>query len=131
MLKRILLAILAVFFAFAVMDFVIHGLILSSIYEATAELWRPMEEMNMPLTYLVTFVFSACMVGIYALLVSPKSLMAGVTLGVLLGIASGVSMGFGSYCYMPIPLTLAGGWFGGTLVECTVAGAIIGAIVKK
>ena len=40
-------------------------------------------------------------------------------------------MGFGSYSYMPIPLTLAWSWFLGSWVEAITAGAIVGAIIKS
>ena len=129
--KRLLLTVVAVFIAWSILDFVIHGLLLQATYEATAELWRPMEEMNMSLMYLVTLVFTASFVLIYGLLITPKSLASGVKFGVLFGLATGVSMGFGSYTYMPIPLSLAWAWFFGTLVEATLAGAIVGAMVKR
>ncbi len=79
---------------------------------------------------LVTLVFAACFVGIYGFLIEPKSLGAGLRIGALYGLAAGMSMGFGSYCVMPIPLTLAVGWFLGSWVESVVAGAIVGVIVK-
>lgn len=130
MIKRAVLAVIAVFIAWSALDFVIHGVLLQSAYEATADLWRPMDEMNIPLMYLVTLVFAAAFVAIYLLLVEPKSAGSGVLFGVLFGLAVGVSMGFGSFSYMPIPLSLAWSWFLGTLVECTVAGAITGLIVR-
>jgi hypothetical protein len=40
-------------------------------------------------------------------------------------------MGFGSYSYMPIPLTLAWSWFFGSWIEAITAGAIVGAIMKS
>ena len=46
MLKRNLLAIVAVFVVWSILDYLIHGMLLQSSYEATANLWRPMEEMN-------------------------------------------------------------------------------------
>jgi hypothetical protein len=128
--KRTLLAIIAVFIAWSLLDFVIHGVILQSTYEATAALWRPMAEMKMGLMYLVTLLFTVCFVLIYALLISGKSMAAGIKYGVLFGLATGVSMGFGSYSYMPIPYTLAFTWFAGTMVEVIVAGVIVGAMVK-
>ncbi len=39
-------------------------------------------------------------------------------------------MGFGSYCYMPISFDLALSWFIATLVEITLAGLIVGLMVK-
>lgn len=130
MVNRMLLAIVAVFIAWSALDFIIHGVLLMPIYEATAGLWRPMDEMNMPLMYAVTLVFTVCFVLIYVLLVERRSLSSGILYGTLFGLATGVSMGFGSYTYMPIPLTLAVGWFFGVLVELIVAGAITGALLK-
>jgi len=90
-----------------------------------------MNDMNMPLMHFVTLVFTACFVAIYGLLVGQKSLMSGIKFGALFGLAIGISMGFGSYCYMPIPLTLALSWFFGSWIEAVVAGVIVGAILKS
>ena len=128
--KRTLLAIIAIFISWSVLDFVIHGVLLQSTYEATASLWRPMEEMKMGLMYMVTLLLIVCFVLIYALLISDKSVATGIKYGVLFGLGIGISMGFGSYSYMPIPYTLAFTWFAGSLVQSIVAGAIVGAIVK-
>ena len=129
-MKRTLLAITVVFIAWSLLDFVIHGLLLQSAYEATASLWRSMDEMKMPLMYLVTLVYSACFVAIYALLGRERSFATGIRYGGLFGLAAGISMGFGSYSYMQIPLSLAWGWFFGVLAESIVAGALTGFILK-
>jgi hypothetical protein len=130
MAKRMIVAIAAVFVTWAILDFILHGLLLRSTYEATSNLWRPMQDMNMGLIYLVTLVAAACFVLIYSL-VARKSVRSGVVFGALFGLASGFSMGFGSYAYMPIPLALAFSWFFGTWVEAVIAGAITGVIVKS
>ena len=131
MAKRIILAVVAVFIAWSILDFILHGLLLRSTYEATANLWRPMDQMKMPLMYFVTLVFTACFVLIYGLLVERKSLVSGIRFGALFGLTTGISMGFGSYSYMLIPLTLASSWFLGSWIEAIVAGTIVGAIVKS
>lgn len=131
MLKQTILAVIAVFIAWSILDFLIHGVLLKSTYQETANLWRPEDEMNMPLMSIVTLVFSICFVIIYSYLIEPKSLSLGIKYGLILGIATGVSMGFGSYCYMPIPLSLAFSWFVGSLVEITLAGIIVGYMVKS
>ena len=130
MTKRAIMAVVAVFIAWSVLDFLIHGLLLQSIYAATSNLWRPMDEMNRPVMSLVTLVFTACFVTIYGFLIEQKSLASGIRYGALFGLATGASMGFGSYSYMPIPLTLACSWFIGSWIEAIVAGVIVGAIVK-
>ena len=131
MLKRTVLAGVAVFVTLSILDFVIHGMLLEPIYQATADLWRPMDEMNMALMYGVTLAVTACFVALYAHLFTSKSVLAGIKLGTLFGLATGISMGFGSYGYMPIPLSLAWSWFLGVLTEFVIAGAIVGALVKS
>ncbi|OGT88980.1 MAG: hypothetical protein A2286_00565 [Gammaproteobacteria bacterium RIFOXYA12_FULL_61_12] len=131
MTKRAILAVAAIFIAWSLLDFLLHGLLLQSTYAATAHLWRPMDAMNMPLMYLVTLLVAAAFVAIYLWLVEPKSLGTGIRLGLLFGLATGISMGFGSYSYMPIPVSLAWSWFLGTLVECAVAGAIAGWLIRR
>jgi len=131
MTKRTIWAVVAVFISWSILDFILHGLLLRSTYEATANLWRPMDQMNMPLMYLVTLVFSTCFVLIYSHMVGQKSVASGIRFGVLFGLATGISMGFGSYSMMPIPLTLAWSWFVGSWIEAIAAGAIAGVIIKS
>ena len=131
MSKRTILAIIAVFIAWSILDFIIHGLILRPTYEATANLWRPMDEMKMALMYFVTLVFSICFVTIYGLMVGQKTLLSGIKFGILFGLATGITMGFGSYSYMPIPLSLAWSWFFGSWIEAITAGVIVGAIITS
>jgi hypothetical protein len=130
MVKRAILALVAVFIVWAILDFIIHGVFLQSTYEATASLWRPMDEMKIGLMYFVTLLFTACFVAIYGWLVSQKSIGSGIKYGALFGLAIGISAGLGMYTVMPIPLTLAWSWLFGSLVEGIVAGAVVGAILK-
>ena len=58
MVKKTILSILAVFIAWSVMDYVIHGVILRSSYAATASLWRPMGEMKTSLMYFSVMIAS-------------------------------------------------------------------------
>ena len=44
MVKKIIIAIIAVFILWSILDFVIHGVLLSEAYKATVELWRPMKK---------------------------------------------------------------------------------------
>ncbi len=84
----------------------------------------------MLLMSMVTLVFSICFVTIYSYLINPKSFANGIKYGLIFGLATGISMGFGSYCYMPIPMSLAVSWFIASVVEFSVAGALTGLIAK-
>jgi len=46
-MRRVSFAVIAVFVAWSLMDFVMHGVILASSYAATQALWRPMNEMKL------------------------------------------------------------------------------------
>ena len=54
MVKRAIWSVLAAFMAWSIPDFVLHGLLACSTYEASAKLWRPMDQMNMPITPLLS-----------------------------------------------------------------------------
>lgn len=129
-MKKYLLAFLAVFVAWSVLDFVIHGMILVGVYEATAPLWRPMEDFRHVSGFLATAVTALAFTAIYAYMVRGRSAGAGIRYGLVFGVGTGFSMGFGSYAFMPIPYALAWGWLLGAVLEAAVAGLIVGAIYR-
>jgi hypothetical protein len=131
MFKRLLMSGLAILITWTVLDVLIHRLFLRDVYEANASLWRPFDQMNVVLIYIVTFTLIAIFVTTFWLLVRPKSLGAGVGFGALLGLALGMSAGFGTYIHIPIPLTLAWGWLIGGLLKGMAAGAVMGALIKE
>jgi hypothetical protein len=110
-MKRVLGAGLAILVAWMAIDALLHRLFLAALYDANGGLWRPLDQLNIVLIYAVTFVLIGVFVGVYRLLVRPKSLGAGMALGVFVGLALGIASGFGTFIHMPIPLSLALGWF--------------------
>lgn len=130
-MKKTILSILAVFIAWSVMDYVIHGVILRSAYAATASLWRPMGEMKTSLMYFSVMIASITFVLIYSLLISRKGISTGLKYGALFGLSAGVSMGYGSYSVMPIPYHMAFTWCFGSVVEAMVGGLILGWIIRE
>ena len=131
MLKRLMLSGLAILVAWTVLDVLMHRLLLRPMYGENASLWRPFDQMNVVLIYVVTFTLIATFVATYWLLVRPKSLGAGVRLGAFIGLALGISSGFGTYIHTPIPLALAWGWLIGGWLKGIAAGAIVGALVTE
>ncbi len=127
---RYIIAVVAVFITWSVLDYVIHGVILASAYEETMEMWRPMEEMKMWLVYVATAVMAVTFTALYGFLAKIKTPLSGLIFGVLYGIASGFPAGFGSYSFMPIPLEMAVTWFVGMTVEAALAGLLIGIILS-
>ena len=130
MIKRVVLAVVVVFVVWSIIDYIVHGMILHSVYLATAKLWRPMADMKMGLMYFVGLVTAVFFVCIYAYLIRPKSLGMGLKYGLLFGLAWGISMGYGTYAVMPLPYHMALTWFLSTLFESLVGGFLAALIVK-
>ncbi|UCH47409.1 MAG: hypothetical protein JSU95_15220 [Betaproteobacteria bacterium] len=108
-----------------------HGVMLQRMYEATAELWRPIDEMNMGLMNLVTLVGATCFAAVYALFIRPKTTTTGLIYGLVFGIGVGFSMGFGTYSVMPVPVMLGLAWFVGLVVESVIGGLPLAAIIRE
>lgn len=129
MSKKFWLGFIAALVVFVILDFIIHGLILRGMYEETKDLWR--EEMNWTLSYIVTIIYIFLFSYVFYKFVGNKNVIRGLGFGFFLGIAWGVSMGYGSYSYMPIPYWLAFSWFITTVVEMSIVGLILGLIIKE
>jgi hypothetical protein len=130
-MKRCLLTVLAVTVLWSLMDMLIHGVILMSTYIETAELWRPMDEMKNGLMSVVTLLLSASFVALFSKFSSRKCPKSGALFGLIYGLGAGISVGYGTYCFMPIPYSLALGWFLAYAVKATAAGALAGLILKE
>ncbi len=130
MVKKFVLGGIAIFVAWEVLDFVIHGLILGATYAGLTGVFRPPGEMKMGLMALATLIGALTFAAVYAWLVNPKSVAAGVKYGLVWGFGSGVMMGYGTYSSMPVPYVLALVWFLGSWFEFTLAGLLAGAIIR-
>ena len=129
-MKRVAAAIVSVYVVLEAMDFLIHNVLLSKAYAASAQLWRPQAEMKMGLMFLVTFIFVVCFVMVFTRFFKEKNVKTGTLYGLIFGIGTGASMGYGTYAAMPLPYYIALSWFLSSVVEMTVAGAILGLIAK-
>lgn len=131
MTKRSVISIILVYICWAGLDMAIHGALLGPAYEATSELWRPMDEIMTGLLQVVTLVSAAVFVLIYALWFREHDTGTGIKYGLLFGVGAGISMGYGTYAVMDIPYRMALTWFLGTVVQAGVAGLLVGLIIKK
>jgi hypothetical protein len=131
MLKRLLASSLLILIVWTALDVLLHRFLLRHMYEDNASLWRPFDQMNVGLIYIVTFTLIGTFVVTYWLFVRPKTLIAGIGLGAFVGLALGISSGLGTYIHMPIPQALAWGWLIGGWLKGIAAGAIVGALIKQ
>ena len=131
MVKKVLLAAIAVFVVWEALDVVIHGMILAPTYASLPQLLRPQAEMKMGVMFAAVFIGALAFTALYAYFVRPKALGTAVRFGLVWGIGVGISMGYGTYATMPIPYSMALTWFLGTVVQACIAGALVGLIVKE
>ncbi len=131
MIKQISLATITIFIVWSILGFLVHGILLQPIYEASASLWRSVDEIKMGLGYAVSLISAFGFVLIYTLFITPKSVSTALKFGFIWGIVAGVNAGFATYAYMPIPESLAWAWYLDLVVGGVIAGWISGLMIKQ
>src|SRR5713101_2403803 len=131
--KRWLLASVAVLVVVAVLDFVIHGVLLSGVYKQTASIWRPDMQQVMWIFWLGYLVFAPFFALIYVkgYEKGKPGLGQGFRYGLYVGAMLSVMSSFGWYVILPIPLVLALYWFLAMLVEFILAGVAAGLVYHE
>lgn len=130
--KRWLLASVAVLVVIAVLEFVIHGVLLSGVYKQTASIWRPDMQQVMWIFWVGYLVFAPFFALIYVkgYEKGKPGLGQGLRFGFYVGAMLSVMDSFGWYVILPIPLSLAFYWFLAILVEFILAGATVGWVYR-
>ncbi|OFX15144.1 MAG: hypothetical protein A2Z18_07275 [Armatimonadetes bacterium RBG_16_58_9] len=128
--KRYVLASLAVFVVFEILDYVIHSVILMKTYEALASVWRPDMMQKMWILYITVLVVSFLFVYIFSKGYEAKGIAEGVRYGLVIGLFMQVPAAFSQYAVYPIPLTLAVEWFVAGMIEFIICGIVAAAIYR-
>jgi hypothetical protein len=133
--KRWLLASVAVLVVVAVLEFLIHGVLLSDLYRQTASVWRSEAEMQkmMWIFWVGMLVFAPFFALIYVkgYEKGKPGLGQGFRYGMYVGVMLSVMHSFGWYVILPIPLALAFYWLLGILVEFIAAGVAAGLVYHE
>lgn len=128
--KRLLLAALAVFVSFQILDYVIHMIILSADYEAIASVWRTNMMDMMWIMYISGIILSLLFVYIFTKGYQGKGIMEGIRYGLLIGVLMMVVGSLNQYVIYPVPIELAIKWIIFGLIEFMIAGIITALIYK-
>ena len=123
--KRVLLAAIGIFILWSILDVLIHGVFLGSLYAEQPEIWRPQDEMKMWLVRAVVFVGAYVLSALYGYFVRDKSMGTALKFSALYGLAAGLSFGYGSYAVMRVPYAMGAVWCWGTFVEVLLAGVLL------
>lgn len=133
--KQWLLASVAVFAVIGVLEFLVHGVLLSDLYRQTASVWRAETEMRQMMWvfwvgYLVFAPFFA-LIYVKGYEKGKPGLGQGFRYGLYVGAMWSVMSSFGWYVILPIPLVLAFYWFLAMLVELILAGVAAGLVYHE
>ena len=135
MKKKIVTASIVVFVLFILMDYLVHGLLLSGLYAETASLWRAPEVLGglMWIFWVVDAAMAFLLVWLFAKgwEAGKPWLGQGVRFGLVLGLLFSLPMGFSMYAMLPIPLALGLGWFASGLVTFVVGSVTAAWVFRK
>jgi uncharacterized membrane protein YagU involved in acid resistance len=130
-IKRIIIASLAVFVSFQILDYIIHGVILMDTYEAMQNVWRADMESKMWIMMVTSLFFSFLFTIIFAKGYENRGILEGARYGVLIGLLMNVVGMFNQYAVYPIPFSLALQWFVFGTIEIIICGMVVALIYKS
>jgi hypothetical protein len=131
MTKRVILASCLTLAAWIAADLLLHNYLLAPYYQQNPLLWRPLNQMNVGLVFLVRLGLLGTFLASYVWLVKPRTLTTGTAFGTLTGLTLGIAVGCGTYIHFPIPLVMAWAWFFAAIVKTLVAGVIAGFLLSE
>ncbi len=122
--KRFIIASISVFVTFLVLDFLVHGVILSGTYAILQGVWRSDMNRIMWMMYLATFVFSFVFTWLFVRGYRKGEIMEGLVFGLVMGTGMNIMAAMGQYVMYPLPGAMCVKWFIFGTIEYCFAGII-------
>jgi len=131
-IKRFVLAFFALFLFIFGYETLVHGFLLTSLYQKTPTLWRDYAQMisYAPFNTMIMGFIALWLTFIFTQLFKDGGIVNGMRFGLYFGVLSGIQAA-GAYYYLPISQELAFYWFGVYVIESLIGGYLIGLIYKK
>lgn len=128
--KKFVLAVIAAFVFVFIFEFLWHGFLMRGMYEATIEVWRPEDPAYMKYIFASQLLFVAVLTYIYTLIGKHLACKRGIAFGFFAGLLLAMPA-LGTYCYLPIPLTISLMWMLAALLKGLGSGVVIALIYKE
>ncbi len=129
-IKRFIFAAIGGFVAVFAFEMLWHGFLMKGMYDATISVWRPEAESNMTFMFASQFLFAAAMAFAYTKIGKHIPCKRGIAFGLFVGLILAAPQ-LGTYCYLPIPLTISLMWMFAALIKSVVGGMAIAAIYTE
>ncbi len=130
-IKKFVIASIVVFIVFEILNFIIHGPLLGSIYEETKSVWRPDMMDKMWIIHITNFIFSFLFVYIFTKGYENKGIVEGLRFGLIIGLLMNVVGMFNQYAVYPLPFSLAIQWFIYGIIQYVICGAVAASIYRE
>ena len=130
-IKRLLAAVVVVFIVHQALGYLIHQMLLTSLYEQTSNLWRPMAEIKHGVMILTALIWAVLFVLIFAKGYEGKGVSEGIRFGFWVGLLISIPFAYDTYAVMPVPYSLALSWFVYSTIQIIVCGAVAALIYKN
>lgn len=131
-IKRFIVASLLLFIVFSLYDWLVHGVLLTAIYQETASLWRAHEDMlsYLPIMDILKAFIALWMTFIFTRFYPDGGVLNGLCLGIFFGVFSAIQA-VSAYFFLPIPLMLGIYWFLAYLFKYVFGGLVIGWVYRS
>ena len=130
--KKFWIAFVAIFVAGQILDFLIHGVLLTATYAAqTPGVFRPMDQMNNGLLMVVGLIVSFFVTMIYTKGHEGKGISEGVRFGLFIGLITATPMAYATYATSPITYSLAMQWFIYGMIKSIILGILLSMLFGK
>ena len=128
---KFFIAFIAAFIFIFLWGWLVNQMFMKNVYAATAELWRPPNEVMSRLHWLILgqAILAFALVLIFASGFSRGGVAAGIKLGIMIEILA-LGARLMMYAVQPFPARLVVYWTIAGFIEMMAAGAIIGALYK-
>jgi hypothetical protein len=127
--KRFIIASIAVFLAFEIIDAIVHMGILGKTYESM-QIWREDMMSKMWIMHVCTLILAFLFTYIFIKGYENKGIGEGARYGVIIGLFANIPYAFYSYASYPLPFSLCLQWFIYGMIEFIICGLIAAAIYK-
>jgi hypothetical protein len=121
--RRFILTVAAVFVLACIVDFLIHHIALAGLYHETANVWRPVEDMQPLAMYVSQLFFALMFVFIFLQNNANKGFTEGLRYGSYIGLLL-AAIDLATYTYLPIPFILTVSWMAAVFIKSLLCGLV-------
>jgi hypothetical protein len=130
-MKKLWIGFIAVFVWVFIAEYILNMYIMMPVYQATSSLWRMPEEMKTGVIFIVQLIYAFFLTLIFSKGYTHKGVLEGIRYGFYVSMIAVLPGAYMTYATMPVPYSLALGWFLGGLLELIVAGVILALVFGK